>query len=273
MKKKRKNNCGTKWKNEQAMTHDHPKYTEPRLSTKDLALVAVFAPLYTIFCSWNLFPLIGASGRAITASAIMAPVIGILLIPYLSVLTVALGGAVGLSFGYFSPFGYGAGIAAAFCASALYNREQALATLLYAAFLLMFALYPTIGPFWLCPNFLLLQIVALAVLASPIQSKAISYVRNPNVSSCRLLLGIGMTTFTSTMFAHVAGSLLFEMISWPLLVSSVEVWRGIWQAIAIAYPFERMAIVIAATVLGTGLMKSLKKWYKPATLQQQDVSA
>ena len=75
------------------------------------------------------------------------------------------------------------------------------------------------------------------------------------------------------MFAHVAGSLLFEMISWPLLVSSVEVWRGIWQAIAIAYPFERMAIVIAATVLGTGLMKSLKKWYKPATLQQQDVSA
>jgi hypothetical protein len=250
-----------------------PDRTKHRPSTKDIAFVAVFAPLYTIFCSWNLFPLIGASGRAITASAIMAPVIGILLTPYLSILTVALGGAVGLSFGYFSPFGYGAGIAAAFCASALYNREQALAALLYAAFLLMFALYPTVGPFWLYPLFLVLQIIALVVLASPIQAKAIGYMRNPNTSSRKLLLCVGVTVFTSTMFAHVVGSLLFEMISWPLLISSVESWRGIWQAIAIAYPFERIAIIIAATVLGAGLMKSLQKWYKPTTLQHQKISA
>jgi hypothetical protein len=250
-----------------------PDRTKYRLSTEDIAFVAVLAPLYTIFCSWNLFPLIGASGRAITASAIMAPVIGILLTPYLSILTVALGGSVGLSFGYFSPFGYGAGIAAAFCASALYNREQALATLLYGAFLLMLALYPTVGPFWLYPNYLILQAIALVVLASPIQTKAIGYMRNLNVSSQKLLFGVGVTVFTSTMFAHVVGSLLFEIISWPLLISSVESWRGTWQAVAIAYPFERIAITIAATVLGTGLMKSLQKWYKPTTLQQLKVLA
>lgn len=248
------------------MTQNDQRRTSFRLSTKDLALVAVFAPLYTIFCSWNLFPLIGASGRAITASAIMAPVIGLLLSPYLSILTVALGGAVGLSFGYFSPYGYGAGIAAAFCASALYNREQALATLLYGAFMLMFMLYPTIGPFWLYPVFLLLQTVALVILASPIQSKAITFVRKPDASSRKLIFGVGVTMFTSTMFAHVVGSLLFEMLSWPFLISSIESWKGIWQAIAIAYPFERLAITLAATVLGVGVLKSLKKWYKPATL-------
>jgi len=249
------------------MTQNDQRRTNFRLSTKDVALVAVFAPLYTIFCSWNLFPLIGASGRAITASAIMAPVIGLLLSPYLSILTVMLGGAVGLSFGYFSPYGYGAGIAAAFFASALYNREQALATLMYGTFMLMFALYPTIGPFWLYPAFLLLQFMALAILLSPLQTRAITFVRKPNVSSRNLVFGVGVTMFTSTMFAHVIGSLLFEMLSWPFLISSVESWRGTWQAIAIVYPFERLAITLAATVLGAGVLKSLKKWYKPATLQ------
>jgi len=232
-----------------------------RLSTKDVALVAVFAPLYTIFCSWNLFPLIGASGRAITASAILAPVIGILLTPYLSIFTVALGGAVGLSFGYFSPFSYGAGIAAAFLASALYNREQALATLVYAAFLSLLALYPTVGPAWLYPNLLWLQIVGLIVLASSLQSKAISLMRNAASSSRKQMLGVGVTVFTSTMFSHVVGSLLFEMLSWPFIISSVESWVGVWQAIGWVYPFERLAIVVVATVLATGLMKSLKRWY------------
>jgi hypothetical protein len=229
-----------------------------RLSTRDAALVSVFAPLYAIFCSWNLFPLIGSSGRTITASAIMAPVIGLLLSPYLSMLTVALGGAVGLSFGYFSPYGYGAGMAAAFCASAIYNNEQALASLIYAAFLLMFALYPTVGPFWLYPYLLILQITALIVLASPLQTKAISFVRGQSSSSRKLLLGIGVTMFTSTMLAHVVGSLLFEAVSWPFLISGVESWRGIWQILTFTYPFERIAITVAATFLGTGLMKSLK---------------
>lgn len=229
-----------------------------RLSTRDLALVSVFAPLYAIFCSWSLFPLIGSSGQAITASTVMAPVIGLLLSPYLSVFTVALGGAVGLSFGYFSPFGYGAGIAAAFCASAIYNREQALATLVYAAFWLMFALYPTVGPFWLYSYFLIFQIIGLAILASPLQAKAISYMRNPGVSSRKLLLGVGVTMFTSTMFAHVVGALLFEALSWPFLLSSVETWRGIWQILTYTYPLERIVITIAATLLGAGLIKSLK---------------
>jgi hypothetical protein len=229
-----------------------------RLSTRDVALVSVFAPLYAIFCSWNLFPLIGSSGSAITASTIMAPVAGLLLSPYLSVLTVSLGGAVGLSFGFFSPYGYGAGMAAAFCASAIYNNEQTLASLVFAAFLLMFALYPTVGPFWLYPYFLIMQAFAFVVIASPLQSKATNLVRSLNVSSRRLMLGIGVTVFTSTMFAHVVGSLLFEAVSWPFLIPSVESWRGIWQILTFTYPFERMIITVAATLLGTGLVKSLK---------------
>jgi hypothetical protein len=183
---------------------------------------------------------------------------GLLLSPYLSVLTVAFGGAVGLSFGYFSLFGYGAGIAAAFCASAVYNRQQALASLVYAAALLIFALYPTVGPFWLYPFFLILQFIGLFILASPLQGKAAGYVRIPSVSSRKLLFGVGVTMFTSTMFAHVVGSLLFEAVSWPFLISSVDSWRGIWQILTYAYPFERIAITVASTLLGTGLMKSLK---------------
>ncbi|MGQ9566369.1 MAG: hypothetical protein ACUVT5_07520 [Candidatus Bathyarchaeales archaeon] len=231
-----------------------------KLSTKDIALVAVFAPLYAIFCSWSLFPLIGASGKAITASAILAPIIGLILAPYLSALAVILGGAVGLSFGYFSPFSYGAGIAAACLASALYNREQALATLVYVTFLSLLALYPMIGPAWLYPNLLWLQIVGLIVLASPLQSKAIVYLRDRSSPSRKLMFGVGVTVFTATMFAHVVGSLLFEMLSWPFLISNVETWIGVWQAISLVYPFERLTIVAVATVLTTGLMKSLKKW-------------
>ena len=85
------------------------------------------------------------------------------------------------------------------------------------------------------------------------------------------MLSVGVTVFTSTMFAHVVGSLLYEMLLWPLIISDVNSWVGIWQATTIAYPFERLAITIAGTVLGTALLKSLKKWYKPTILQEQNV--
>jgi hypothetical protein len=72
------------------------------------------------------------------------------------------------------------------------------------------------------------------------------------------LIGVGIAMFTSTMFAHVVGTLLFEAASWPFLISSVQSWRGIWQILTITYPFERIAITIVATLLGTGLIKTLK---------------
>jgi biotin transporter BioY len=66
---------------------------------KNIALVSVFAPLYTIFTFWSLIPVVDALGKFITMAVIVAPLIGIILGPYLGVLSVAVGGIVGLSAG------------------------------------------------------------------------------------------------------------------------------------------------------------------------------
>jgi len=96
-------------------------------ATKDLALVCCFAPLYTLFSFWPLAPIIGVVGKSITMAAVMAPLVGVLLGPYLGAATAGLGGIVGASLaqgGAFNPISFLPGTAAALCAGLLYNRKE-----------------------------------------------------------------------------------------------------------------------------------------------------
>jgi len=226
-----------------------------------IALISCFASLYAIFGLWPLSPVVGAVGKNITVAAVMAPLIGVILGPYIGVLTVLIGGIVGLTIAQIGPFGplsFLTGVAAAFCSGMLYQRRRLICAVVYLTLLLIFAFYPVVGPAWLYPYFMWLQVIGFVVLVSPLQSKAVERMRrNPN-SFGGLTLGAATTFFVATLFSHLVGSIMFEAFYWPTIIPAVETWRSNWQIITFVYPAERIIITIAAALIGTALIKALK---------------
>ena len=234
-----------------------------KLVAKNIALIAVFAPWYTIFTFWSLFPVIGSPGKFITMAVITAPLIGIVLGPYLSVLSVVVGGIIGLSVGQiggpFGPLSFVPHAAATFCSGMLYNGKRMTCAVAYAILLIILTLYPAVGPAWLYPYFIWMQIVGLFILVSPLQSKAMDQIHG-YTNSMELTFGVGLTSLTATLFGHIVGTIMFEAIYWPTLISSVDAWKSTWQLLAWVYPLERVMITIAAALIGTALIKALKPY-------------
>jgi len=233
-----------------------------RLAAKDLALVCCFAPLCTILSFWSLFPIVGVVGKSISAVAAVAPLIGIILGPWLGAAAVTLGGLVGASVAHVGPFGLLSFLpwtAAAFGSGLLYSRRWYVLTIAYAVLLLAFAFYPTIGPAWLHPYMVWLQLVGLAVLVSPLQLRAVKSIRK-QTSIQEAILGVGVLSFLATLFGHVAGSLMFEIAYWPALIGDVGSWKSLWQFLTFVYPIERAIITMIVTLLGVPLIKALRAY-------------
>lgn len=236
------------------------KTLNSRLTAKGLALVCCFAPLCTLLSFWSLFPIIGAVGKSISAAAVVAPLIGIVLGPWLGALAVTLGGLIGASVMYIGPFGLLSFLpwtAAAFASGLLHNRRWHILTIVYAVLLLAFTLYPMVGPAWLHPYLIWLQLIGLAVLVSPLQLKAVKSMRK-QTSLQEIVLGVGVVSFVATLFGHVVGSLMFEMVYWPTLIAELDSWKSLWQFLTFVYPIERAIITAIATLLGVPLIKALR---------------
>jgi len=227
-----------------------------------VALVCCFASVYVVLSYWYLFPVIGAAGKFITMAVITAPLIGIALGPWLSVAAVVLGGIIGLAVTQSGPFGAASfvpGASAALCSGLLYNGKRWVSALLYSALLLVFAFYPVVGPAWLHPCFVWLQLAGLAVLVSPLQSKAAEFVQK-RANLLELSLGVGLISFTATLFSHVVGSMMFEILYWPIVFPEPDFWRFLWEELTFVYPVERLIITLIATIIGAPLFKALKAY-------------
>jgi hypothetical protein len=228
-----------------------------KLTAKEVALLMCFTALYTYFSFISAFPIVGLQGGAITLAAITAPIIGIILGPYLGMLSTLLGGIVGLFFApTFFPPSFVAGIITAVFAGMLYANKRSTCTFMYFSLLFFFGFYPFVGPVWLYPPFMWFQITGFLVLFSPLQSTASKNMRNPNNNS-RLFFAFFTVFLTSTLAGQIAGSLVFELISWPIFIADVGFWTGLWQLLAWLYPIERIIIALSATFVGVFLYKIL----------------
>jgi len=227
-----------------------------KLTTTGAALTVCFTALYVVFGLISISPIIGLSGRAMTAAAIIAPIIGILLGPYVGVLSTALGGLIGFSIGVFSPPSIVSGATAAAFAGMLYTGKRSLSIFAYFSLLFLFGFYPFVGPVWLFPLSLWFQIIGFLILLSPLQSNFIKVI-NSN-SSSKLFPALFTIALTSTLAGQIAGSLALELISWPIFLADLNAWTGIWQATALLYPLERTIIALVATLIGAPLIKILK---------------
>jgi len=191
-------------------------------------------------------------GKVITIAAVVSPLMGIILGPSLGSVTVTLGGILGAYLAQTGPFGplsFIPGAAAAFCSGLLYEGERRASAVLYSVLLLAFAFYPSTGPAWLHPYFVWLQLAGLVLLISPLQSKAREFMRNQS-NSLELSLGVGLISFIATLFSHVVGCMMFELLYLP---TSRD-----WQILTILYPIERTIITIMAVLIGAPLIRTLK---------------
>jgi hypothetical protein len=224
-----------------------------KLTAKEVALLICFTALYTYFSFIPAFPIVGLQGGAITLAAITAPIIGIILGPYLGMLSTLLGGIVGLFFApTFFPPSFVAGIITAVFAGMLYANKRSTCTFMYFSLLFFFGFYPFVGPVWLYPLFMWFQITGFLVLISPLQSMASKNMRNPNNSS-KLFSAFFIVFLTSTLAGQIAGSLVFEII----FIADVDFWTGLWQLLTWLYPIERIIIASIATFIGAFLYKIL----------------
>jgi len=220
------------------------------LTTKNIALTAVFTSLYVVFGFIKISPIIGLPGQAITAAAIVAPLIGIVLGPYFGTLATFLGGVVGFFFGSFSPPSLPSGVATAACSGLIRDGRRVPAVLVYLALFLLLALYPNIGPVWLFPAYVWFQVIGLLVLLSPLQSIAIKKFHARNDSS--IFYAYFVTALVSTLAGQMAGTLTY------VLLYLKDVAFGLWMTTAFIYPIERTIIAFGAALTGFALHKALR---------------
>jgi hypothetical protein len=222
-------------------------------------LAAVFTALYAVLGFLRISPIIGLTGQAITAASIIAPIIGMLLGPYIGALSAFLGGTIGFFLGALSYPSFAGGIATAFCAGMIRTGKRTIAASVYLTLFLLFAFYPAVGPAWVFPLETWFQIVGLIILLSPLQSFAKKLLDSQ--SSTRLMYGFFFTCLVSTLAGQIAGSLVFE-----ILAPDPNVVMGSWPALTGLYPVERTIIALAAAFIGTALSRTLKSTNLPSSI-------
>jgi len=218
------------------------------LTSKNLALTICFSSLYTLFCFFPIFQIVGLQNKFITMAAMLAPVIGVLLGPFIGTLSTIIGGSIGFFVGNLSLSSLFSGAVAAFFAGSLRNGRRSLCIFLYFSLLFLFGFYPFVGPAWLFPPLMWFQVVGFFVLVSPIK-----FQNNPNS-----LLGLFVISLISTLAGQIAGSLTFELVSWPIFLADLDAWRASWQLITFLYPVERFVIAVGSTFIGAAIYKVLK---------------
>jgi len=217
------------------------------ITSKQIALTVCLSSLYTISCLIPLFQIVGSKGF-ITLAAMLAPALGILFGPSIAFLSSLIGGFVVFFWGVLSSSSLVSGVVAAFFAGSLRQKKGFLCIPLYLALLFVFGFYPPVGPVWLFPFFIWFQIVGFLVLAWFTLRK-----NNPNH-----LVSFSIISLVSTLAGQIAGSIVFEVTNWPLLIPNLNAWREIWQGLTFIYPAERTIIAIGSTFIAIAVHKALK---------------
>ena len=229
--------------------------------TRKLALMCVFAALYAVFSLVSLFPIIGALGRFITLATVLAPIVGMLLGPYVGVAAASVGGFVGWAVTQSGAFGFVSfipGSLSALTAGFLINGERRVSAVFYLILFLAMAFFPLIGPVWLFPLFMWFQLIGLVVLVSPVSAVASKSLRADRID--RLTLGVGVIALVSALAGQVAGTLMFEVFFYPFN-PQIESWRTAqWQFLTFVYPVERIIIAVLATLVGVPLIRAIRSY-------------
>jgi hypothetical protein len=230
-----------------------------------IATIAVFSALYSVLRILPTVPMIGAQGASFSVSDVLAPLYGILLGPYVGGATVIIGTFLGMLMGkpvIFLGLDFLPAFVNVVALGFLVKRKWWPAIVLNLALLIAFCAYPLttllINIGGISIPFAWLHIVAFILLLSPLGPKAGQWVES--LKPTLLAMGIAILSFIGTMMQHLMGNLLFETIlAQPIGYIDPSAYPAIWSSLFFVYPFERLALVVFAVMVGTPLVRVLKK--------------
>ena len=235
-------------------------------TTKTIAIISIFTALYAVMRIIPTVPMIGGSGASFSLSDVIAPIYGLILGPYIGGLSVIIGSFLAM-FGkppVFLGLDFLPATVAAVSVGLLMKRKWMIAIGLNVALLLAFLLHPNTSVFVDVPlsnitiplPFAWMHILALLILVSPIGRMAVKWVNTPKAA--KVAIGIALLFFIGTMMQHLMGNLLFETI-FPAIYETNVI--ALWPGVFFLYPIERAALVFFGTIIGTPLVRILKKTF------------
>ena len=243
------------------------------ISTKQIALIAVFAALYSVVRLIPMGPMIGLSGTFSIADC-LAPVYGIVLGPFTGGVSIIIGTFLSMAFGkpvIFMGLDFLPAFVNAVAIGFLMKKKWVPAIILNVSLLAIFIVNPLttqffsiqIGGSTITLPFYWLHIVALAVLISPLGLKAGSWVKTLKPSF--IAVGVAILAFIGTMMQHLTGNILTEVVSTQITgtIAPETLKTIIWPGAFLLYPWERLTLVILATIVGVALVKTLKTTFFP----------
>ena len=225
---------------------------------RKLTLTASLAAVYTVFRAIPISKLIGTTGN-ITAAGMIAPIIGIMLEPAYGITSVFTGTMIAsLVPGNpitFSGLGFAPGALNVAMVSLAVRNRRVEASMMFLIVLGLFVINPYTrffvgaGEFSPPIPYLWMHFAAFLVLISPLSTNLRV---NLTASKYRdVLIAVLVLAFTGTMIEHATGGILYAAIVGKGAVAS-------WPAIFLVYPFERLVLVIGATLICVPLVRLLR---------------
>jgi len=238
------------------------------ITTKQIALIAIFSALYSVIRQIPMGPMIGLS-TTFSVSDCLAPIYGIVLGPYTGGTSVLIGTFLAMALGKpvsFMGLDFLPAFVNAVAIGFLMRKKWGPAIILNLTLLAIFIANPltvwfynvSLGSLKIAVPFFWLHIVALVVLISPLGYKAGPWVKS--LKPVFMAVGIAILAFIGTMMQHLTGNILTELIRVQItgIMTPETLSTIVWPTAFILYPWERLTLVILAVIVGVPLVKALK---------------
>ena len=237
-----------------------------RSISRQLATIGLFSAVYAVFRYLPTFPMYGLSGTSFRAGDFLAPLLGMILGPWLAIPCIFIGTTINYAITppIFLGLDFLPATVAALVAGLISTGRAKYAIGVYAGLLALFLVLP-LSTFWITiPGgyqvpFAWLHIVAFIALISPLGLKAYGWSKAPAGST--FVLGVLITVLSATMAQHLTGGILTELIRFPIFTSPITTPTAAafyWKFIFGVYPIERIIITAITTFFGVAALRAIK---------------
>ncbi len=240
---------------------------------KIIAFTAIFSALYAVMRLIPMGPMIGLSAT-FSISDCLAPVYGIILGPFTGGASVIIGTFLAIAMGKpisFMGLDFLPALVNTVAIGLLMKKKWIPVIGLNFLLLAIFLANPLTSWFINIPfgnttisfPFFWMHVVALGLLISPLGFKAGSWVKT--LKPVFITAGVAILAFVGTMMQHLTGNILSEVVRSQIfrLTEPSAFATVIWPSAFFLYPWERLTLVILATIIGVPLVRALKKSFFP----------
>lgn len=237
-----------------------------RSISRQLATVGLFSAIYAVFRYLPTFPMYGLSGTSFRAGDFLAPLLGMLLGPWLAIPCIIIGTIINYSITppIFLGLDFLPATVSALVAGLVSTGRTKYAIGVYTGLLALFLVLP-LSTFWIAiPGgykvpFTWLHILAFVGLISPLGFRA--YRWSKASAGYTFVLGVIITVLSATMAQHLTGGILQELIIFPIAkhkITTPAEAAVFWSFIFYVYPIERTIITAVTTFFGVAALRAVK---------------